>query len=75
MGDIAYNPAMSLQHPEWTPVLGYDSAEAIKSRKAILDRVATGRLLAMGYHFSFPAIGHVVHSGNVFHWEPARWVW
>jgi glyoxylase-like metal-dependent hydrolase (beta-lactamase superfamily II) len=75
MGDIAHNPATSLQHPEWTPVFDYDPAEAIKSRKAILDRVATDRLLAMGYHFSFPAIGHVVHSGTVFHWEPTRWVW
>src|SRR5271154_2376207 len=41
MGDIAHNPATSLQHPEWTPIFDYDPAQAIKSRKAILDRVAT----------------------------------
>jgi len=41
MGDIAHNPVTSLQHPDWTPVFDYEPAQAIKSRKAILDRVAT----------------------------------
>jgi glyoxylase-like metal-dependent hydrolase (beta-lactamase superfamily II) len=60
MGDIAHNPVTSLQHPDWTPVFDYDPAQAIKSRKAILDRVATDQIMVMGYHFPFPAIGHVV---------------
>ena len=60
MGDIAHNPVTSLQHPEWTPIFDYDPAQAINSRKAILDRVATDRVMAMGYHFPFAAIGHVV---------------
>ena len=75
MGDIAHNPVTSLQHPEWTPVFDYDPAQAIKSRKAILDRVATDRVMAMGYHFPFPAIGHVVRRDTAFHWEPAVWSW
>jgi glyoxylase-like metal-dependent hydrolase (beta-lactamase superfamily II) len=56
MGDIAHNPVTSLQHPDWTPVFDYEPAQAIKSRKAILDRVATDRVMVMGYHFPFPAI-------------------
>src|SRR6202162_224693 len=60
MADIAHNPVTSLQHPDWTPVFDYDPAQAIKSRKAILDRVATDQVMAMGYHFPFPGIGHVV---------------
>jgi glyoxylase-like metal-dependent hydrolase (beta-lactamase superfamily II) len=40
MGDIAHNPVTSLQHPDWMPALDYEPAQAIKSRKAILDRVA-----------------------------------
>src|ERR1700719_3177030 len=59
MGDIAHNPVTSLQHTNWTPVFDYEPAQAIKSRKAILDRVATDRVMVMGYHFPFPAIGHV----------------
>src|ERR1700730_4539334 len=38
MGDIAHNPVTSLQHPDWTAVFDYEPAQAIKSRKTILDR-------------------------------------
>jgi glyoxylase-like metal-dependent hydrolase (beta-lactamase superfamily II) len=75
MGDIAHNPATSLQHPEWTPVFDYEPAHAIRSRKAILDRVATDRIMAMGYHFPFPAIGHVVRHDRAYRWEAVHWAW
>src|SRR5260221_6416048 len=75
MGDIAHNPVTSLQHPDWTPVFDYEPAQAIKSRKAILDRVATDRVMVMGYHFPFPAIGHVVRHDTAYHSEAAQWAW
>jgi glyoxylase-like metal-dependent hydrolase (beta-lactamase superfamily II) len=75
MGDIAHNPVTSLQHPEWTPIFDYDPARAINSRKAILDRVATNGIMAMGYHFPFPAIGHVVKHDRAYRWEAAHWGW
>jgi glyoxylase-like metal-dependent hydrolase (beta-lactamase superfamily II) len=75
MGDIAHHPVTSLQHPQWTPIFDYDPAQAIKSRKAILDRVATDRIMAMGYHFPFPALGHVVRRDAAYHWEAAQWIW
>jgi glyoxylase-like metal-dependent hydrolase (beta-lactamase superfamily II) len=75
MGDIAHNPVTSLQRPDWTPVFDYEPAQAIKSRKTILDRVATDRVMVMGYHFPFPAIGHVVQRDTAYHWEAAQWAW
>jgi hypothetical protein len=51
------------------------SAEAIKSRKAILGRVATDRVKVMDYHFPFPAIGHVVPYDTAYHWEAEQWAW
>jgi glyoxylase-like metal-dependent hydrolase (beta-lactamase superfamily II) len=75
MVDIAHVPVTSLQHPEWTPIFDYDPAQAINSRKAILDRVATDRIMAMGYHFPFPAIGHVVRYDKAYRWEAAQWAW
>jgi glyoxylase-like metal-dependent hydrolase (beta-lactamase superfamily II) len=75
MADIAHNPVTSLQHPDWTPVFDYDPAQAIMSRKAILDRVATDRVMVMGYHFPFPGIGHVVRHDTAYRWEAAQWVW
>src|SRR5580700_5766469 len=57
MGDIAHHPVTSLQRPNWSPIFDYDPAQAIKSRKAILDRVATEQTMVMGYHFPFPGLG------------------
>jgi glyoxylase-like metal-dependent hydrolase (beta-lactamase superfamily II) len=75
MGDIAHNPVTSLQRPEWTTIFDYDPVQAIKSRKAILDRVATDGIMAMGFHFPFPAIGHVVRYDTAYRWEAAPWIW
>jgi glyoxylase-like metal-dependent hydrolase (beta-lactamase superfamily II) len=75
MGDIAHNPVTSLQHPDWTPLFDYEPAQAIKSRKVILDRAATDRVMAMGYHFPFPAIGHVVRHDTAYRWEAVQWAW
>jgi glyoxylase-like metal-dependent hydrolase (beta-lactamase superfamily II) len=75
MGDIAHNPVTSLQHPDWTPVFDYDPAQAIKSRKTILSRVATDRIMVMGFHFPFPALGHVVRRSAAYYWEAAQWIW
>src|SRR5712664_4057136 len=66
MGDIAHNPVTSLQHPDWMTVFDYEPAQAIKSRNAILDRVATDGVTVMGYHFPFPAIGHVVRRDTAY---------
>src|SRR5580693_8723987 len=66
MGDIAHNPVTGLRHPDWTTVFDYEPAQAIKSRKTILDRVATDRLMVMGYHFPFPGVGHVVRQDTAY---------
>jgi len=31
--------------------------------------------MVMGYHFPFPAIGHVVRRDAAYHWEGAQWAW
>jgi len=54
MGDIAHHPVTSLQRPNWSPIFDYDPAQAIKSRKAILSRVATDRVMGDGLSLSVP---------------------
>ena len=75
MGDIAYHTVTSLQHPDWTPAFDYEPAQAIRSRKAILVRVATDRVMVLGSHFPFPALGHIVRRDTAYHWEAAQWAW
>jgi glyoxylase-like metal-dependent hydrolase (beta-lactamase superfamily II) len=73
--DVAHNSVTGLQRPEWTSVFDYDAAQTVKTRKAMLDRVATDRALVMGYHFPFPAIGYVEKLGGAYHWNAASWNW
>src|SRR5271169_5621089 len=67
--DVQIYERISGPMDEWTPIFDYDPARAIKSRKAILDRVATDRVMVMGYHFPFPGIGHVVRHDLAYRWE------
>jgi glyoxylase-like metal-dependent hydrolase (beta-lactamase superfamily II) len=67
--------ASSLHHREWTPLFDYDPARTINSREAILDRVATAGIMAMGYHFPLPAIGHIVKHDGAYRWEAVDGAW
>ena len=53
-------------------IFDYDRTQAIKTRKAVLDRVATDRTLVMGYHFPFPAAGHVERFKGAYRWNAAQ---
>jgi glyoxylase-like metal-dependent hydrolase (beta-lactamase superfamily II) len=75
MADVAHRNDTGLQHPEWSILFDYDNEEAIQTRKKMLDRVATDRTLVLGYHFPFPAIGHVERSGGAYRWNATSWVW
>jgi hypothetical protein len=39
----------------------------------VLDMVATDRVLVAGYHFPFPATGHIAREGSGFRFHPADW--
>jgi hypothetical protein len=75
MADVVHRTETGLQHPEWSITFDYDGEQAIKTRKATLERVATDRMLVMGYHFPFPAIGRVERSGSAYRWSAAPWMW
>jgi len=77
MGDIAHNPGDEFAvHPDWTPIFDYDPAQAIKSRKAILDRVATRRDQGDGLSFSVPMLLDM-SSGATRHTtgKLPQWIW
>jgi hypothetical protein len=50
-----------------------DGPLAVKTRKAMLDRAATDRMLVEAYHFPFPACGHIIKSGAGYELVPAMW--
>jgi glyoxylase-like metal-dependent hydrolase (beta-lactamase superfamily II) len=69
VADVTHHP-FQVEHPDWT--LGYDplQEESRQTRHRLVERAAKDNLLWMGYHFPFPAIGHVAKDSDGYHWQP-----
>jgi hypothetical protein len=46
-------------------------SQAVRSRKRILDMVASERLAIVGAHVNAPGFGYVTRKGTTFAFEPA----
>ena len=66
VGDAIAHPTIAFAHPEWKPDSDQDPDEAIATRKALLDRLATDRSQIIGYHLPFPGIGKVARKGTAY---------
>ena len=73
LADTARNPELFVRHPEWQPSFDMDGLVAVGSRRRLLDQAAADRMLVHGYHFPFPAIGHIAKAGTGFELVPAMW--
>lgn len=73
LSDTTNHPALFARHPDWQPVVDMDGALAVATRRRLLDRAAADRMLVQGYHFPFPASGHIVRRGNAYEFVPALW--
>ena len=67
------HPALFARNPEWEPQFDIDGAAAVTTRKTLLDRVAADRMLVTGYHFPFPACGHIVKTATGYEHVPLLW--
>ena len=43
------------------------------NRRTLFDRLATDRIRTVGYHWPFPANGHVEKAGEGYCFAPAEW--
>jgi glyoxylase-like metal-dependent hydrolase (beta-lactamase superfamily II) len=73
MSDTARNPYLFVRHPDWQPAFDMDGPEAAQTRRAMLERAASERMLVEAYHFPFPACGHIVKAGAGYEFEPVMW--
>jgi glyoxylase-like metal-dependent hydrolase (beta-lactamase superfamily II) len=72
-GDIIHSHAVQMQHPEVSMEFDVDSAQAIKTRKELMEKVAgTGWWIA-GAHLPFPGIGHIRKEQKGYAWVPAEY--
>jgi glyoxylase-like metal-dependent hydrolase (beta-lactamase superfamily II) len=72
-GDTTNHYVFSLQNPDWRVAFDDDKAQAIETRKRILDMAATDRLAIVGHHMPFPAVGYVERYARGYRWTPASY--
>jgi glyoxylase-like metal-dependent hydrolase (beta-lactamase superfamily II) len=73
LGDTAQHPAVFARHPDWQAAFDIDGAAAVATRKALFDRAAADRMLVTGYHFPFPACGHLIKTAHGYEHVPVEW--
>src|ERR1700742_3337434 len=73
LGDTAQHPAIFARHPNWEAAFDIDGGAALPTRKKLFDRAAADRMLVTGYHFPFPAIGHLVKTASGYEHVPLPW--
>jgi glyoxylase-like metal-dependent hydrolase (beta-lactamase superfamily II) len=73
LSDTAQHPAIFARHPDWQATFDIDGDAAVATRKALFDRAAADRMLVTGYHFPFPACGHLVKTASGYEHVPLPW--
>lgn len=73
MSDTVRNPYLFARYPDWQPIFDMDGPLAVKTRRSMLDRAVTDRMLVEAYHFPFPATGHMVKLGAGYELVPVEW--
>jgi glyoxylase-like metal-dependent hydrolase (beta-lactamase superfamily II) len=71
--DTTNKPELFARNPTWQVQFDMDGDAAAAVRLRLLDMAATERMTVGGYHFPFPAVGHIAKSGQAFDYVPTFW--
>lgn len=74
LSDTANHPALFVRHPDWHAVFDMDGDMAQATRRRMLDMAAADRTFVQGYHFPFPAGGHIAADGDGYRFVPLNWL-
>ncbi|PXW66456.1 MBL fold metallo-hydrolase [Methylobacterium sp. B4] len=66
-GDIVHSRILQMPHPDWTVIWDADPAQAIATRRRILDRAASEGLDVAGMHLA--TRGRIGRDGSAYLWE------
>jgi hypothetical protein len=69
----ANNPFLFLRNPEWHFLFDVDGPLAVQTRRKVYYMVIAEKMLICGFHWPFPAVGHVEKDGNCYRLLPATW--
>lgn len=71
--DVTNNPALFVRNPRWHASFDQDGAKAEETRLKVYEMVAAEKLLMQGFHYPFPALGHVEKDGSGYRVVPVSW--
>ena len=71
MSDAVLDP-IHLEQPEWYPAFDFLPEQAMATRRQLLDRVATEKVLMIASHFPFPGLGYVIQKAEGWQWQPIK---
>jgi glyoxylase-like metal-dependent hydrolase (beta-lactamase superfamily II) len=71
--DVTNIPEFFVRNPDWHVAYDYDPALAQETRHKFYDMVAAEKATVVGFHFTFPSVGHVEKDGNGYRLIPAAW--
>ena len=71
--DTTNKPELFVRNPGWHAVFDMDPAQAEATRRRMLDMAAAEKMQVAGYHFPFPATGHIAREGSGYAYVPSFW--
>ena len=71
--DVTNIPELFLRNPDWHVAFDVDGDMAQQTRHKFYDMAAAEKATVVGFHFTFPSIGHVEKDGNGYRLVPAQW--
>jgi glyoxylase-like metal-dependent hydrolase (beta-lactamase superfamily II) len=70
LGDLTHHQILLMEHPRMELSYDTDPKQAAESRVKMLDMLAANKIAVMSYHYPWPGVGHVVKTGEGFHYLP-----
>jgi glyoxylase-like metal-dependent hydrolase (beta-lactamase superfamily II) len=71
--DVTNIPEFFLRNPDWHVAYDVDPATAQETRHKFYDMAAAEKATVVGFHFTFPSIGHVEKDGPKYRLIPSAW--
>jgi glyoxylase-like metal-dependent hydrolase (beta-lactamase superfamily II) len=71
--DVTNIPEFFLRNPDWHVAYDTDPDIAQETRHKFYDMAAAEKAMVVGFHFTFPSIGHVEKDGTKYRLVPVAW--
>ncbi len=70
---VTNRPERFLRNPERNARYDFDPQQAAQTRHRFYDMAAAEKALVVGFHFTFPSLGHVEKDGAKYRLVPIAW--